>query len=91
MFIVQATREPIARSQVPKLLAREGHSGTRRGSASRGYRWCSTVAVEVLLVGDAALLLNDFDLASGIEDNDSRSRSSPSPSHAQRRSSVPVT
>jgi hypothetical protein len=37
------------------------------------------VAVEVHLAGDAALLLNDFDLASDNEDDDSRSRSSPSP------------
>jgi hypothetical protein len=41
---------------------------------------CSTVAVEVFVAGDAALLLNDFDLASDNEDDDSRSRSSPSPS-----------
>ena len=32
---------------------------------------CSMVAVEVLLAGDAALLLNDFDLASDNEDDDS--------------------
>jgi hypothetical protein len=42
------------------------------------------VAAEVHLAGDVALLLNDFDLASDNEDDDSRSRSSPSPLNQER-------